>query len=64
MALIPRLLLGIMGVLMLLLAWGGIQSLLTFGISAEALVELVFALLLAALCLWVASGWAGFHVGE
>jgi hypothetical protein len=62
--LVPRIFLGIMGLLMLLLAWGSIQSLFTFGMSAEAVLVLVFAVPLAVICLSVATGWAGFHIGE
>jgi hypothetical protein len=62
--LVPRILLGIMGLLMLFLAWGSIQSLFTFGISPGAVLVLVVTVPLAVLCLWVATGWAGFHIGE
>jgi hypothetical protein len=62
--LVPRILLAIIGVLMLLLAWGSITSLITFGVSAETALTLLFALLIAVICFWAAARWTAFHPGE
>lgn len=49
---------------MLLLAWGSIQSLITYGVSRDALLVLLFALPLAVTCFWAAAKWANLHIGE
>ncbi len=53
---VPRVLLGISGFLMLLLAVGCVQSLLADGPSANSAFMLVFALLVAVLCFSVVAG--------
>jgi hypothetical protein len=63
-AIVPRVLSGIMGVLSLLLAWGGIQSVFAYGPSAESVLILAFAVPLALICLSVAIGCAPFKIRE
>jgi hypothetical protein len=61
---IPRILLGIIGVLALVMAWGSIESMLTYGPSVGSVLLLVFAVSLALICLSVAIGWAPFRIRE
>lgn len=61
---LPRIMLGIFGVLALTLAWGSLGSLVAYGPSMGSVLMLVIALALAAICLSVAVGRAPFHIRE
>lgn len=61
---LPRILLGVTGILLILLAWGSITSMATFGLSTDSALVLVFAFPLALICVSVAIGLAPFHIRE
>ncbi len=45
-----------MGILLLLLAWGNLNTLLLYGLNSDSAFMLVFATLLSYICLSVAVG--------
>lgn len=61
---VPRILLGIMGVLAILMAWGAIQTLYAYGLSLGSLLMVVISVSLGLICLSVAFGLAPFHIRE
>lgn len=61
---VPRTLLGVMGILLLFLVWGSVESIVAFGPRAESALVIIFALPLAVICLSVAAGRAPFRIRE
>lgn len=61
---IPRILLGVFGLLALLMAWGSLKALYAYGVSPRPLILLLFSLSLSSICFSVALGFAPFRIRE